>query len=127
MKIEIIEHRGIVTRINNDVTVTVEGPHREFRIDLSATVEDWTRRIGALDRIVKHEAKRNAEFYADGEASVDLLWIEYGFVSTTFENGVTASVDSSFVSLYMPVNDDFEDQETHWVAAAPVLRELLAA
>lgn len=98
---------------------------REFRVDTTTSDVGFVLRIAMLDLIIKTEAKRCAEYYEDGEASVSEIYMETGRLSTMLENGTGLHIEPDSFSIYLPVHDGFEDKETHWVAAVPVMRKLL--
>lgn len=98
---------------------------REFRVDTTTSDVGFVLRVAMLDLIIKTEAKRCAEYYVDGEASVSEIYMETGRLSTVMEDGTGLHIAPDSFSIYVPVADEFADQETHWVAALPVLRGLL--
>lgn len=98
---------------------------REFRVDTRSTDVAWVMRLAMLDLIIKTETARAAEYYENGEASVAEIYMETGRLSTMLENGTGLHIEPDSFSIYVPVADGFADQETHWVAALPLLRGLL--
>lgn len=127
MDIQIIEHAAddslhYFSERYIDAMMGVDA--REFRIDTTTGDVAWVLRIAVLDLIIKTEAKRNAEYYENGAETVEEIYLDTGALSTVMENGTVLRIEKGAISIYLPVHDGFEDQETHWVAAVPVIRSM---
>lgn len=124
MQITIRECRGYVEFAQSGFwAILADHDAREFRIDTTDNM-DLHRRV--LNLVMDLETKRTTEFWESAELEVEAIWTEAGAISTILEDGTVILVTTVSFSVFLPVNDDFEDQETHWVGAVPLLRKLLA-
>ena len=126
--IAIVKHHDLVTGPNGFglwLNYLSDGHAYEFRI---STIGDAGLHRRAMNLVRAQKAVWVSEHFEEEDANeiMDEIFADSGYLRTTLDDGMIVMVTPGFFSVFLPVEDFSDDEETYWVAAVPVLRELIA-